>query len=290
MNLQQLEYFQEIARTQNMTKSAERLHISQPALSATLKALENELGVSLFDRKGRALVLNHTGQEFLLNVNSIFSILNRCWQHAKIAQNDPQTEIVIGAMGAETVLIPKIDQFTRTHPNVGFRIVSRNIMSGQNANDTVDFLVSSDPLDHQGRAMTELDSTSLMAVLPLTDPLANQPSIALSQLSQHSFAFCISPSSGLPRTYNLCVGAGFRPKVVFTADERFPVFMMLMQGNCVSILPKADALVLSNLNCGLAALPIQDISPANTNSCFISWKSMDKLLPVAQEFLRFMIS
>lgn len=290
MNLQQLEYFQEIARTQNMTKSAERLHISQPALSATLKSLENELGVSLFDRKGRSLVLNHTGQEFLINVNSIFSILNRSWQHAKIAQNDPWTEIVIGAMGAETALIPKINQFTKTHPNVGFRIVSRNIMSRQNANDTVDFLVSPDPLDHQGRAMTELAPTNLMAVLPLTDPLANQQSISLSQLSRHSFAFCISHSSGLPRTYNLCVEAGFRPNVVFTADERFPVFAMLMQGGCVSILPKADAQILANLNCGLAALPINDIPRTDTNGHYISWRSTEKLSPAAQEFLQFILS
>ncbi len=290
MNLQQLEYFQEIARTQNMTKSAERLHVSQPALSSTLKALENELGVSLFDRKGRTLVLNHTGQEFLKNVNSIFDILNRSRQHATIAQDQPWTEIVIGAMGAETALIPKMDRFLQDHPNVRFRVVSRTIISAQNADDTVDLLISPDPADHKGRQMTELESTLLMAVLPESDPLATLPAVALSQLAGHSFAFCTPASAVMPRTYNLCINAGFRPKVVFTADERFPVFRMLMQSGCVSILPSADAQLLASLNCGLTALPIEDIAPTDMSRHYISWRSLEALTPAAREFLQFLQS
>ena len=290
MNLQQLEYFQEIARTQNMTKSAERLHVSQPALSSTLKALENELGISLFDRKGRSLVLNHTGQEFLKNVNSIFDILNRSRQHAAIAQDQPWTEIIIGAMGAETALIPKINEFLQDHPHVRFRIVSRKIVSDQNADDTVDFLISPDPSDHQGRQMKDLNTTLLMAVLSRSDPLAALPTVKLSQLSGHSFAFCTPASAVMPRAYNLCLRAGFRPRVIFTADERFPVFNMLMQGSCVSILPKADAQLLADLNCGLAALPIEDIGTADMSRHYISWKSLGDLTPAAQEFLQFITS
>lgn len=101
MNLQQLEYFRELAKTQNMSKSAEKLHISQPALSGTLKALENELGISLFDRKGRTIVLNNNGSEFLKSVNTIFDILGRNRQKSIIAPNDEWTEIVIGAYSTE---------------------------------------------------------------------------------------------------------------------------------------------------------------------------------------------
>ena len=51
MELLQLQYFAEVARLESFTKAAQSLHISQPALSQTVKRLENELGVKLFERK-----------------------------------------------------------------------------------------------------------------------------------------------------------------------------------------------------------------------------------------------
>ena len=52
-----MEYFLDIAETQHMTRSAQRLHVAQPALSRSMAKLENELGVQLFRRVGRGLSL-----------------------------------------------------------------------------------------------------------------------------------------------------------------------------------------------------------------------------------------
>lgn len=290
MNLQQLECFREIARTQNITKSAERLRVSQPALSRTLKALEEELGITLFDRKGRSLALNQSGQEFLISVNSIFDILDRNWQRTQIAQDAPYTEIVIGGMVSEIELLPLIYEFSQAHPYVYFRINSRKIVNSQNTEDTTDFLLSANRMDHQGREMLEVFYSKPMVVLSETDPLAKQESVALAQLSHHRFAFCTPPSGVMPRAYNLCVAAGFRPKVVFTSDERYPICIMLLQGGCVSIQPEADARLLAGLNCGLAALPIDDVLPEYNSRIFISWKSQDKLSSAARNFLQFVIA
>ena len=64
MELLQLQYFLLLANQQHFTRTAEMLHISQPALSLTIKKLEAELGVSLFDRKGRGIVLSSYGEAF----------------------------------------------------------------------------------------------------------------------------------------------------------------------------------------------------------------------------------
>ena len=71
MELMQLRYFQVVALNQHITRSAEQLNVSQPAISVVISRLESELGVPLFDRSGRSIVLNAYGEVFLSRVNRI---------------------------------------------------------------------------------------------------------------------------------------------------------------------------------------------------------------------------
>ena len=64
MELLQLQYFLQLANLQHVSRAAEKLHISQPSLSATVKKLEGELGAPLFVRKGRNIVLSSYGEVF----------------------------------------------------------------------------------------------------------------------------------------------------------------------------------------------------------------------------------
>ena len=62
MELLQFRYFMTAAKYENMTKAAEELHIAQPALSQSIKRLETELGVELFDRSRHRIALNEHGR------------------------------------------------------------------------------------------------------------------------------------------------------------------------------------------------------------------------------------
>ena len=75
MELLQLKYFSVAAAQEHITKAAEILHIAQPALTQSIKRLEEELGVKLFDRRGRNIVLNKTGQIFYKRITPILADL-----------------------------------------------------------------------------------------------------------------------------------------------------------------------------------------------------------------------
>lgn len=73
MTLQQLYYFQMIARLQHYNKAAEKLHVTQPSLSKAMANLEEELGVALFEKHGRNVVLSKYGIMFLSHVDKIIA-------------------------------------------------------------------------------------------------------------------------------------------------------------------------------------------------------------------------
>ena len=73
MELYQLRSFAAVAEAGHLTRAAEKLHISQPALSAQIKALEDELGVALFDRTSSGMVLTASGQRLLAEAEKVLA-------------------------------------------------------------------------------------------------------------------------------------------------------------------------------------------------------------------------
>ena len=71
MTLNQILYFQKVARLENYHQAAEELYISQPSLSRSMAALESELGVALFEKKGRGVTLTKAGKLFLEHADRI---------------------------------------------------------------------------------------------------------------------------------------------------------------------------------------------------------------------------
>ena len=77
MDISALEAFRVIAETGSLTRAAERLHVSQPAMSAALKKFEAELGAQLFDREANRIRLNAAGELALERVNAVLRAVEK---------------------------------------------------------------------------------------------------------------------------------------------------------------------------------------------------------------------
>ena len=93
MELSQLNYFRTVARFQNMSKAASQLYVTQSTLSQNLRKLEDELGVTLFTRRGKSLALNELGQVVLKYSDEIFALLE---EMRKELENDLELAIEKG--------------------------------------------------------------------------------------------------------------------------------------------------------------------------------------------------
>ena len=103
MELLQLQYFKTIAECQHITKAANKLMISQPSLSNTLSRIENELGVQLFDRQGRNIVLNNYGRIVLEHTNNILRELDNI--HTEIDKMEQRQNKVINIASPDSLYL-----------------------------------------------------------------------------------------------------------------------------------------------------------------------------------------
>ena len=117
VTLTQLEYFRALAETEHVTKTAEKLHISQTALTAMIRRLEEELQTPLFRREGRNVRLNVYGRAYLEYVNAVFNELNNGKATLDLMKGKHSNQIsfcLVGANDYKTV----IAAFQRANPRI----------------------------------------------------------------------------------------------------------------------------------------------------------------------------
>ncbi len=120
MDILQLQYFQTIARLENITKAAETLYVAQPNLSISVKRLEEDLGVALFDRRKGKIKLTSTGKLFLAYVDSILADLDQAI--IKVRESDRHANEQVRVASVIVDLIGNLlDDFLPNNPDVCFR-------------------------------------------------------------------------------------------------------------------------------------------------------------------------
>ena len=127
MDIKILKYFIAVAEEKTISKAAQKLYISQPALSKQLKELENELDLQLFERGSRNIKLTEDGAFLLTQANEIVELMDKTLNNLN-KNKEVNGEIYIGSgetTGVETI-IPTINRVLTDYKNVTFDFYSGN--------------------------------------------------------------------------------------------------------------------------------------------------------------------
>ena len=122
LTLLALSYFQKTAELQHLTRAAEALHISQPSLSHTIKVLETELGVPLFSRSGRNIVLTKYGEILLRHTNRIMQELHGAQKELADTKEAQKLTVTISLFAASMIIPSFLTRFRQEHPDIRFEI------------------------------------------------------------------------------------------------------------------------------------------------------------------------
>ncbi len=264
MELRHLRYFIAVAEELHFTRAAERLHIGQPPLGQQIQALEEELGVQLFERNRRRVELTEAGKHLLAGARRVFAETERAVTEAQRAARGEIGELRVGYSASLpfTSMLPKVlHDYRETHPHIELKLSS--LFSVEQYDALLANRLDIGLLRYSGRnvpdgiELYEISRDDLRVVINANHPLAKQESLALLDLKDEGFITYPHDVGGRFNEHErqLCLAAGFEPRVVQEAREATTQIGLVAAGLGIALLPAPLACVKID---GVRYLPLRD--------------------------------
>jgi DNA-binding transcriptional LysR family regulator len=271
-----LRYFCKLAETQHYTLAASELFISQPGLSGAISSLEQELGIPLFEKKGRNIHLTKYGKEFYNYVNESLNILDKGIAIAYEHSGKLNGTIDIGSINTiQSDYLPSVlCQFHAWYPKIQCNICpgeSEDILHALE-DSTYDIGFCSYNKPHPDMTGVPILHQEVVAAVHKGHPLAQKPSLALADLADYNI-LCYSRSQQLGQQfYDLLKSqdtVSFSPKKLhFNCRSELYMAGLLMQNafrNAVGLIAKVPQMdAFPDIIC----IPIEDV-PADWRTVYM---------------------
>lgn len=244
MELRHLRYFCAVAEWQGFNKAARKLHISQSAVSEQISDLENEIGVPLFHRDKRAILLTVHGEVFLREAKKILQDAENAIEMARSSMRGEIGTLSIGyfVWGTGSFFPKLVREFRRRHPNIRLSLhelpPSYQIEAFLSGKIDVGFTRPLDaPYDRTLRSEL-LYEDPIVAVLPKAHPLAKGP-ISMQALAKETFVLCDRTTSPIlfDTIIAMCRKAGFSPRVTNTSTVWSGILTLVEAGEGIGLVP-----------------------------------------------------
>lgn len=289
MDIMHLRHFQVAAQKENLTRAAEALHISQPALSVSLSKLEKELGVQLFDRVGRRIQLNSFGKIYIDYVEEALQSLDTGARELGSAAMTEKQRISLCAVSLQMVQ-GLLSDFQVAFPNIVMRryeIMPRDVQSelASNECDIVVNALCGNPVNKPGCRIIKRER--LFAAVYKEHPLAGRKEICLADLKDAGFISLPEGYSFREITEELCHKADFQCDILM---ECFHCQLLNRVSDRIGISLATEDTVLheqarGNLTSNLVFLPLTD-EDAYRN-IVVQWNE-DRVMPsTVKKFINF---
>ncbi len=266
MELRYLRYFVTVAERQNFTRAAEQLHVAQPAISQQIKALEEELGVSLLHRNKRSVKLTAAGHAFLSEAREILAHAELSKQVARRAARGETGSLAIGCVGAgASAFLPEvIRSYRKKYPAVRVHLFEltpeQQLQAFAREGIDVGFTRPLASSDEKNFTQERIYRDRLMLAVPENHALAKAEHVRLDKFANEDFV--MFKRSEAPRLADamtqLCAKAGFTPQVVSVLPMIQTMLMAVASGIGVALAPGC---VRTFRQPGVAILSVRPVSP-----------------------------
>jgi DNA-binding transcriptional LysR family regulator len=285
MEINYLRDFVVLAETGNFLEAADILYISQSSLSKHIQNLEAELGAPLFDRTTRKVSISKYGQLLLPYAKQITELQN---EYSAILKSNLETAREVLTLGyiyglAQYKITDILVKFKRSRPQSTLNVVQDSSqalteMLRQRKCDLAFIRDIEDVADEFVQIPYATDT--IVAVLPITHPLASQKTIPLPLLADESFILATPPRMPYMLSMKACEQSGFEPRVACYDPDAENLIDLVTKGMGVSLVLKHLAVYHSN-----PQVAIVDISPCVTSQISLCYLKGTRLSDAAKHFV-----
>jgi DNA-binding transcriptional LysR family regulator len=243
MQLRQLRYFCVVAECENITNAANSLFISQPSVSKEISNLEKELGVQLFNKSGRNIVLNEKGHLFY---NSVKSGINMIDEGVRMLQKETIVKLRICSILSIAVCSDIYAKFMHEYPqaNICFEPIPSE---KQCEPDNFDIIIAGMSNKFDNMPNTVLLEEPLIMVVPYNHDLAEYDEINISQAKPYPFIIRDKTIPLSILTMQVCKKAGFVPKIAHECRDIQMFIALVNMGNGIALVPEKTVANFLNL-------------------------------------------
>ncbi len=232
MELMQIRYFLETARTKHMTNSAKNLHITQPALTQAIRRLEKDLGVPLFTAKGRNIVLTEYGRYLQKKLEPLMEQLDAVPEQLKMMVALEGETIHMNVLAASSLVMEAIIEYKKGHEDINFQLQ-------QNSESELYDIAVTTKLFYQG---TEENSFAcaeeIYLAVPRNQRYQGRTSVRLEETSEEGFISLLGSREFRYICDRFCQHAGFTPKIIFESDNPSAVKNMIAANMGIGFWPE----------------------------------------------------
>ena len=284
MDIRQLEYFQMAGKLGNITRAAERLHVSQSTVTLAIQRLEEQLGLQLFDRSQKKLILSTEGHVFWERISGILLQLDDAVAEAQQYRDLQKGKLKLGVPSMiGSFLFPELlSAFTAQYPNLQLTILEEGskILREALERDELDLAIVNlhqTPPKLDTLAMTR---NEFVVCLPLNHPLAARDAIEIAALKDEQFIMFKEDAYNRQAVVQACEAKGFTPKILLSSSQVETHKELVAKGLGISFL--IDKIAAKSKQ--LAARPLTEPIYLEFG---LAWKKDKYLSRAAQAFIDF---
>jgi len=272
MEIGQIEAFVEAQRRGSITRAAEALELTQPTLTARVRSLEAELGVTLLTRGRRGVALTPAGRRFLPRALAALDALERAAAEARAGREVKGGTLALGLASDVAVYLapPALARFARRYPDVDVRVVSgrsRAIAEALRADEIEAGIVSQLVVlpDLAGRPLFD---EAVPAVVAASHPLAKRAKVTLDEVASAGLVLRDPASFLHALTVTYFAAGGSAPRILMELDNTEAVKRVVLSGLGAALLP--EMAIRDELRRGeLVALSLARPAPRRTISLLL---------------------
>jgi DNA-binding transcriptional LysR family regulator len=243
MELRQMAHFVAVAEELHFTRAAARVHVVQSSLSASIQALEREVGAALFVRDSRRVMLTQAGRALLPAARRALIAADEGRDAVAGIRGVLRGQLHVGAIQTLAVIdLPALlAGFRRAHPGVTIRLShdAAPVLASAAADAQLDIAFIDGPTDPARLIRVEIGHDDLILAVPQGDPLASRTSIELGDPALRERDFVdYRADSGLRAQIDVaCAAAGLARRTVCEAQNMQYLTELVQHGVGISVLP-----------------------------------------------------